>query len=145
MQAKRIQVLEGNLGVNAQVVVQLLVPDDPREEVNFHNIWASASCEPETAGANCQGTWVLQLLRAGQSQVVYSDANTILEARNPDIIACGVFSASNETPWNSGAINPKTSRTLNPKDSLRMVCCVTGITADLASTRVMLCAHTTRK
>ena len=145
VQASRRQVLESNLGVGGVVSVTLIVPNDPREEVNFHNIWASASCEPETAAANCQGTWVLYVVRSGQNFVTFTDANFNNETRNAFIIACGVFSSSNESPWTSEAIHPSTSRTLMPGDALVMSCTVTGITADLASTRVMLCAHTTRK
>jgi len=47
MQAKRIQVNEGNTGVGGQVNVLLSVPLEPREEVNSHNIWGSVSAEPE--------------------------------------------------------------------------------------------------
>jgi len=145
MQAKRIQVAEANLGVGGAVAVTLEVPTDPREEVNYHNIWGSVSVEPETAAANCQGTWVLFVLRENATGPTFTDVVINGEANNAVIIACGVFSASNETPYNSPPINPKTSRTLQAGDKLMLNCTVTGITADLASTRVMLCAHTTRK
>ncbi len=59
MQAKRIQVNEDNVGVAGGVNVVLTVPSDPREEVNFHNIWIGAAAEPELADSNMQGTWVL--------------------------------------------------------------------------------------
>ncbi len=145
-QAKRIQVAELNLGVGGRVQAILQAPTEPREAINFHNIWASASCEPETAAANCQGTWVLLYLEdATTSTPTYTDAFINLETTNMFIIACGVFSASNESPWSSGPIHPMTSRTLPAGGRIIMTCTVTGITADLASTRVMLCAHTTRK
>jgi len=44
MQAKRIQFGDNggaDLGVGGQANLSLQVPTDPREEVNFHNIWAS--------------------------------------------------------------------------------------------------------
>ncbi len=145
MQAKRIQVNETNDGVGSETRVSLVVPTDPREEVNFHNIWGSVSVEPETTDANAQGTWVLQILRENASVVPFTDTVTNSEDHNAVIIACGVWSASNQTPYNSGPINPKTSRTLQAGDALVLVNTVTGITAGLASNRVMLCAHTTRK
>jgi len=145
MQAKRITVLESNDGVSGNTIAALTVPTDPREEVNFHNIWGSVAVEPQDAGANAQGTWILYHLPVNAIETNYTDANTNNEATNAFIIACGVWSASNEGPYNSGAIHPKTSRTLQAGDSLRLQSIVTGITAGLASNRVMLCAHTTRK
>ena len=145
MQAKRIQVLEGNAGVGASATVLLAVPTDPREEVNFHNIWGGVSVEPEGADVNCQGTWVLYILRANSTAISATDANINNEIFNGVIIACGVFSASNQSPFNVEPIHPTTSRTLMPGDSLALVCTITGITSGLASVRVMLCAHTTRK
>ena len=145
MQAKRIQVAEGNDGLSGSTEVELLVPTDPREEVNFHNIWGSVTVEPQDAAANCQGTWVLFLLRENATIPTFTDTVTNGESNNAVIIACGVWSASNETPYNSGPIHPATSRTLMPGDRLMLQSVVTGITAGLASNRVMLCAHTTRK
>ncbi len=145
MQAKRIQVLEGNSPAGGSTTVLLAVPTDPREEVNFHNIWGSVTVEPQDTDANCQGTWVLYILRANSTAVSATDANINNEIFNSVIIACGVFSASNQSPFTSEPIHPSTSRTLMPGDSLALVSTVTGLTAGLASNRVMLCAHTTRK
>ncbi len=145
MQAKRIQVFEGNDGAGGNTFTFLEAPTEPREEINFHNIWASVSVEPQDAAANCQGTWVLMINRENSIVANLTDVIVNNETNNADIIACGVYSASNETPYNSGAINPKTSRTLQAGDQLVIYCGVTGITAGLASVRVMICAHTTRK
>ena len=145
MQAKRIDVNELNTGVGGAVEVTLTVPTEPREEVNFHNIWGSVSCEPQTADANAQGTWVLFIRKIGQVTVVFNDANISAETQNAFIIACGVWSASNQSPFNSLPINPKTSRTLQPGDQLVLQSVSTGITAGNVSNRVMLCAHTVRK
>ena len=145
MQAKRIQVLETNDGVAGATTVVLQAPTDPREEINFHNIWGSVSVEPQDAAANCQGTWVLMLVPDNMVTPVLTDAVVNLEQFNGIIIACGVWSAANESPYNSGPIHPTTSRTLQAGDSLILQSIVTGITAGLASNRVMLCAHTTRK
>ncbi len=145
MQAKRIAVNEDDIGVNANVTVALSAPTDPREEINFHNIWGSVTVEAIISTANVQGTWVLMIVRENVSTPNMTDAVLNGETWNSIIIACGVFSASNESPWTSEAIHPSTSRTLNPGDSLVLQCVVTGASAGTASCRVMLCAHTTRK
>ena len=113
---KRIQVQEGNFGAGGQIATGLATPTDPREEMNFHNIWGSVSVEPQDAGANCQGTWLLVLLRENATLITFTDVVVNGEAHNAIIIACGVFSASNESPFNSGPIHPETSRTLQPGD-----------------------------
>ncbi len=145
MQAKRIAVNEQNLGAGGQVEAGLLTPVDPREEVNFHNIWIGASAEPQNAGANAQGTWVLYLRRENAGSVTFTDAVINTETHNPIIIACGVWSTSNESAWSLVPTQMKTSRTLSPGDQLTMSCIATGVTAGLVSLRVMICAHTTRK
>ena len=145
MQAKRIQIQESNDGVGGFTITLLAVPDEPREEVNFHNIWGSVSVEPQDTDANCQGTWVLYILPKGTIDVIFTDVNLDAEDSNYRIIACSAFSASNQSPYNSGLIHPETSRTLNAGDRLQLQSVITGITAGLASNRVMLCAHTTRK
>ncbi len=146
MQAKRIQVNEADIGVNAVVSVRLVVPSDPREEVNFHNIWGGVSGEPQDAGANAQYTWVLFIQKAGATVTpVFIDTQIDNETFNADIIACGVGSGANESPFNVPPIQIKTSRTIEAGDSLVLQIVTTGITAGLSSNRVMLCAHTTRK
>ncbi len=143
-QAKRIRLSETNDGVGGQTDARLLVPTDPREEVNFHNIWASVSIEPEATDANAQGTWLLIILRENATLPVFTDVVVDGEAHNAIIIACGVWSCSNQSPFNL-SIHPSTSRTLQAGDSLVIVSTVTGITAGNASNRVMICAHITRK
>ncbi len=135
---------ELNTGVNGQVQVILTVPTDPREQVNFHNIWIGVACEPQDAGANAQGTWALLIRRLESPGKLFSDVNVNAENFNAITVACGVWSASNETPFNLPATQIKTSRNLNAGDSLELVSISTGITAGLVSNRVMLCAHTTR-
>ncbi len=147
MQAKRIQVAEGNLGAGGAINVALQpVGTAAREAVNYHNIWVGASAEPQDAAANMQGTWVLFALEDPASSITtFTDAFLNLETRNVFIIACGVYSASNESPWTLPPTQIKTSRTLNQDGRLILQLVNTGITAGLASLRVMLSAHTTRK
>jgi len=144
MQAKRIQVNESNLGAGSRESVFLEAPLEPREELNYHNIWGSVSVEPQNADANCQGTWILGLAKETMVIPVSIDALINSEQDNAIIIACGVFSASNQSPYNFN-VHPSSSRNLLPGDRLFLSCTVTGITAGQASTRLMLCAHVTRK
>ncbi len=145
MQPKRIQINEQNLGAGGQVDVELIVPDDPREEVNFHNIWIGATVEPQNAGANCQGSWILYKRNAGTGATIFTDSVVNNEQQNQLFVACGVFSASNESVWTLPPTTIKTSRNLGAGDRLTLSIIVTGITAGLASIRGMLCAHTVRK
>ncbi len=145
MQAKRIHVNEQNLGAGSATEAFLDVPTDPREEVNFHNIWIGCTVEPQDAGANCQGTWILKIQRENQGSVIFTDTILNNETNNQLIIACGVLGASNESVFNLNPVQIKSSRNLGPGDKLVMNCTITGITAGLASTRVMICAHVTRK
>ncbi len=145
MQAKRIQVNESNNGAGAQTNVFLQVPTTPREEANFHNIWASFSAEPQDADANSQGTWLIILQPQAQTVTpTFTDAVVNGESNNAIIVACGVYSASNQSPW-THSIQVKTSRNLRPGDALAAILVTTGITAGVSSNRVMLCAHTIRK
>ena len=144
MQAKRIQVNEANIGAGGSIEAILTPPASPREQINFHNIWLGVAVEPQNAGANCQGTWVLYIVKAGAGFLGFTDANVNAEGRNQEIVACGVFASSNEASWTMPPTQIKTSRNLNPGESLRLQCTVTGITAGVASSRVMLCAHTVR-
>ncbi len=146
MQAKRIQLTDATLAAGGQSNVILTVPDEPREAVNFHNIWAGFTVEPETAGANAQGIWVLYKIPLSTTPIPsISVANLNLEVFNFDIIACGVWGASNETPFTMEPIHPETSRTLNAGERLLLSVDVTGLTTGNASIISILCAHTTRK
>ena len=146
MQAKRIQVGEGNDGAAGRTSVILDVPTEPREEVNFHNIWIGVSVEPQNADANAQGTWVLEVIRDPGSPIpVYTDTFLNTEDRNALIVACGVWSASNQSPFNLTPTQIKTSRNIEAGGRLLLTSTVTGITAGTASNRVMLCAHVVRK
>ncbi len=145
MQAKRIQMSQGlTLSAGQFLSVNLEVPLVPREEVNFHNIWAGFECKPTTAGANSAGTWVLYIVKEGGSEIGFSLATVNSELNNYFIIACGLWNASNETPY-SKEIHPTTSRTLNPGDKLALSVTIIETTAGDNDLRNILCAHTTRK
>ena len=145
MQAKRIQVNESNNGVGASTIVFILTPSTPREEINYHNIWIGVTGEPQDTDANAQYTWVLYTVPAGGATPLFTDVNLNNETQNAVIIACGVGSGSNQSPFNLPPTQIKTSRTLQAGTSMQLQLVTTGITAGLSSNRVMLCAHTTRK
>ncbi len=144
MQAKRIQVFVDNISAGSATNVTLTTPTSPREEINFHNIWGSVSIEPLNADANARGTWVLYIVPAGGATIAFTDVTVNNETDNVRIIACGVFCASNQSPYNM-SIHPETSRTLNPKDLLVLGITVENTSAGQVLCRQMLCAHTTRK
>ena len=144
MQAKRIQVNDTTDGAGASTNVSLIVPVEPREQVNFHNIWVGASCTPQTAGANARGSWVCYTLPQGLGVLAFTDAAINAEGSTQRIIACGVFGASNEMPWTLPPTQIKTSRNLNPAERIVMNVTIESITSGLADDRVMICAHTTR-
>ena len=65
MQAKRIQLQSQTRNAGQQTTTTLLVPADPREMVNMHNIWGGIAVEPENADANANGWWVLSYIPQG--------------------------------------------------------------------------------
>ncbi len=145
MQAKRIQVNETNASAGNGINVILDVPLSPREAVNFHNIWIGATAEPQDADANNQGTWVLMSIDDPTVAIpTFLDALVNLESHNARIIACGVYSASNQSPWTLPPTQIKTSRTLPAGGRLIMQLLATGVTVGQVSVRAMLCAHTVR-
>ncbi len=145
-QAKRIQAaFNVSMVANTENVSAVLeVPTVPREEVNFHNIWGSVALEPENADANALGNWVLYIVKEGGQVIDWTFTTINAENNNWFIIACGVWAASNQTPFTK-EVHPSTSRTLNPGDKIVMSATVTSLTAGQVTGHAMLCAHTTRK
>ena len=144
MQAKRIFVIHSDVLIDVKVDAFLEAPTEPRTETNYHNIWGSLSVEPELVDANSHGQWVLYVLKENLTSIIPSIAVLNNETNNPYIIACGLWAASNQTPFNI-TIHPETSRTLQAGDKLVLTTIVEGITAGLSSIEVMLCAHVTRQ
>ena len=145
-QAKRIQ--ESSMLLDAltpQNNVFLSVPSTPREMVNFHNLWFSVSCEPQQAGANGNGVWVLSVVPVGVAVPTWSLANILTESFNQYVLACGTATYSNESTFNLTETLGKTSRTLNPGDSIFLSFNQQGLTAGQTRNLLLLCAQTTRK
>ena len=113
---------------------------DVRRLVNFHNIWWGFSVEPESAGANAAGTWVLwQNQDASATDPLWNFTTLGDGSQNMRIIACGVWAASNESPFNfSSHLN--SSRNLVVNNELVLTVTLTGLTAGAARINTLLCA-----
>ncbi len=84
---------------------------DESNAVNVHGLRFSFAIEPENADANANGTWVLSCLpRITTAAVTPSIAGLEAEGDNPVIWACGVWAASNQTPFCNPDTEMKTSR-----------------------------------
>ena len=144
MQAKRVSTSFASIGAVATRAAQIAVPAEPREMVNFHNMWMGISVVPLDTDANSEGTWVLAILNSTQVFSGFTTAELDAELRNQQIIACGQWAASNQSPFHMSE-QVKTSRNLNPGDVLELVVTQENITAGFARVALILCAHTTRK
>ena len=141
-QPKRIDVDASSIGVAGNAVAKFGpgTGNILRRLVNYHNIWWGMAIEPQNADVNANGTWVLWLKPdVTQSDVVWSDANINAEDFSQMIIACGVWAASNQTPFNF-ASQLKTSRNLVANQQLVLSVHQVGITSGLSLVRVILCA-----
>jgi len=111
---------------------------------NFHNIWLSMCVEPQTVGANANGQWVFYLESDAAAAIMTPSVGFLnAETKNYQIIACGCWVASNETPWNFSENVGKTSRNVRQNGRLILVVRNEGITSGLTDTKVMLCAGST--
>ncbi len=145
MQAKRIQIKQIQKSAGQQTFVELIVPTDPREMVNFHNIWAQFSCESVVADANANGWWILYTNKENQTVPTFTETILNNETNNVNIIACGTWMASNQSPHTSDPIHPMSSRNMNAGDQLILIVFVNGSSSGAVQINATLCAHTVRK
>ena len=111
-----------------------------RRLVNYHNIWFGFSVEVEDAGANSAGKWILWLKNnVNDTDPAFSDTTIASGDANNLIIACGVWAASNETPYNFSS-QLKSSRNLVANMELVLTVRTEGITAGQNTTKGILCA-----
>ena len=117
-----------------------------RRMVNYHNIWGGISIEPENADANAGGVWVLWLkANTNSTDTNWNQATFDSDDNTMEVIACGVWAASNQTPWNSVPIHLNSSRNLVANQELVLSVHVLGLTAGQIRSLVMLCASLTVK
>ena len=141
-QPKRIDVTEVNIGVAGSVRAGFGpgVGTILRRLVNYHNIWFGFSVEPQDADANAQGNWVLWLKPdVTQTDVFWTDLNINAQTTTQFIIACGVWGASNQAPFNFSS-QLKSSRNLVANQELVLSIHQTGISAGLSSVKAIICA-----
>ncbi len=128
---KRIEVDETAIGVGVQNSVRFGPGTGTilRRLTNYHNIWFGCGIEPQTADANANGKWILwQKPDAAQVDGVFSDTNINAGLLNMNIIACGVWSASNQSPYNFSS-QLKSSRNMVANQELVFTVRVDGITS----------------
>ena len=74
---------------------------DETTSVNAHGLRVNFSVEPENADANANGTWALWCLPRTTTAIPSTSIGGLeLEGDNPALWACGVWTASNQTPYN---------------------------------------------
>ena len=146
MQSKRIQLsTETGSTAGSSTRVLLEVPTEPREKINFHNIWIGLGVVPVNADANANGQWVLYTLPDPVTATILTEAVLNTEVHNARIVACGLWYASNEMPFNLPPIQVKTSRNLNAGDKLILESVIEAITAGTVTQTLSLCAHSVRQ
>ncbi len=141
-QPKRMDITNGDSGVGGQVNARFGPGTGTiiRRLTNYHNIWWGISAEPENADANANGQWVLWLKEnVTPADTVWSQANINSQDFNMQVIACGVWAASNQTPFNFSS-QLKTSRNLVANQELVITVHVNGVTAGVVNFNVVLCA-----
>ena len=116
-----------------------------RRLANYHNIWFGFSVEPEAAEANGAGKWILWLKNnVNDTDPDFSDTVINSGDFNNLIIACGVWAASNQMPYNfSSHLN--SSRNLIANMELVLTVRVDGLTTGQITAKAMLCASVSVK
>ena len=141
-QPKRINVEIDSHAVNTQTSARFGPGTGTilRRLVNYHNIWFGFTAEPELADANAQGNWVLwQKSDTNTTDPVFTDLEINSGDINMVIIACGVFAASNQTPYTFSS-QLKSSRNLVANQELVLTIHLTGVSSGSVSTKKILCA-----
>jgi len=112
-----------------------------RRLTNYHNIWAGLMVEPVDAAANAHGLWVLWLkANTNNPDTEWSLAEILAEDSSMEVIACGLWGASNETPFNMQPMHLNSSRNLVANQELVFTCRIFGVTAGAVRIVCSLCA-----
>ena len=111
-----------------------------RRLTNYHNIWGSFCVEPQDADANANGFWILWLKPdVAQTDPVFDSTELNSGTKNMVIIACGCWTASNQTPFNK-EIHINSSRNLVANQELVLTVRQNGLTTGSSRVLIMLCA-----
>ncbi len=111
-----------------------------RRLTNYHNVWFGFSATPNDADANANGQWVLWEKRnTNDTDTVWSLANILTDNFTMQIIACGTFDCSNQTPYNFTS-QLKSSRNFVANQELVMSVHVEFVSAGSVGITASLCA-----
>ena len=111
-----------------------------RRLVNYHNIWWGFGVEPQNTDANSNGWWILWLKsNTNDADPAWTETQINSNDFNMLIIACGVWTASNQTPYNFSS-NMNSSRNLVANQELVLTVRQNGITAGVSQINLVLCA-----
>ncbi len=116
---------------------------DETNGANVHGLRCSIAIEPENADANANGTWVLWCIpRQDTSRASMSFGALETEVANPEVWACGVWVATNQTGFNHD-LDIGTSR--NCPNGTRIILTISkeGITAGNVRVNTMITYFTT--
>ena len=123
--------------------VDLVATIDESNGVNAHNLHLCFVCEPQDAAANATGTWVLWCIPDESSAIPTGGIGELeAEGANAFLWACGLWAASNETPYTSGDIYLKTTRNCQNGARLVLALDVEGISAGATRINRMLTYNT---
>ena len=101
-------------------------------KVNCSNIWWDFTVEPENADANAQGVWVLYAINTDAidfTTPIWNTGNLADQSLAGVVIAWGVWSCSNQSPFNLHPQTTKTTRNLRREGRLGLSVRSFGITA----------------
>ncbi len=116
-----------------------------RRLTNYHNIWWSFICEPEVADANAHGVWVLWLkANTNSPDTIWSKATIDSDDNTMEVIACGAWAASNQTP-SVFSSRMSSLRNLVANQELILTVTIHGITSGNVRIMPMLCASVSVK
>ncbi len=141
MQRRRVHYATATRSAGQTGVID--APIDESSGVNVHGLRAGFMVEPQDADANAHGTWSLWCLpRESTAIPATSIAALELEADNNVLWACGIWGASNQSPYTKDDIAPKTSRNCPQGSRITLVVTVEGISAGVARLDLYSCYFT---
>ncbi len=139
---KRVQADSANVVLNGQTSSRFGPGTGTilRRLTNYHNIWFGFGVEPIDIDQNANGTWVLWHNQDATATDPDWTFTTLGDGtQNMRIIACGVWFASNQTPFNFSS-QLKSSRNMVANNELVLTIRIVGTTATNNRVNTILCA-----
>ncbi len=142
-QRRRLDAESSALGVDQNFVVEVAMTES--NAVNVHGVHYCFSIEPEQAGANANGFWVLYCLPAQiiqDTDLPLTFATLDNEDFLPYVWGVGCWTASNEAPFHY-EFAPSTSRNCQNGARIRGIIRTTGVSAgNVRVNRTLTCFTT---